>query len=773
MLAGQENVALTKEDLHSNACEMLPLNKKNVMSETILFVYPEPYFCQGGGISTYLKNAVKAHLNAGRNVKLLTWVTAIDGWYNTEFQSDDFLPLNNDDVIIVRIAEEEIYNKNPISTRAKNISDIMFPHIVDAVERFRPDLIEGSDYGAVLHSYLENLRAGYIKHNAPVAIFNHGMLADIWPASAMLASDYSLRELVMEEQVVEWSDYLLCPSEFAARNLKPRRKRDDILIVREPFHSNEWQLAKNFNPSKFLYTGRVSFAKGVDKLAGLLSSISLDWSIEEVNFVGRVVDTPFRQTDAKKLIQARCPILIRDKLKFTGPLEREEMLNILPHYGFSVNFSRSETFSYTSLEAISRGVAPLIMLDSPMAEFLPDDLKSDLTFATLPHRREDVLPVLNAWKSNYAEIMLRIQRYAEGITSFESYARSYDKIIEDGRLNYSDDRQGKYKSTDISFLICSYNDADVLVGAVESIKKQTESIAEIIILNDGTNDPDKLEVLQSIRKQSNIRVLDVPNMGLVAGRNYLVENCSTNLAVFMDSDDLITEDFVEKCLRALNTCPEKWGAVITRRKNFGLNSHEQASFLLGSPVHWIMNDFRMTALIKTEILRKIPFKPDMRNGEADDWWWWLSFTINGYEANFVPEPLFLYRTEMGSMSIPWSEGQAALTAEMLCDLAKHAFRRGYDVGPVVEVALRTAYRLRRENDIAQSELANRGLPNDVVNHNFVQWQFLIANLSSVIGIERANRLARFAERSVTRSPIIRRMGRLVLKSVSSVRRSRR
>src|SRR5690606_27063205 len=123
------------------------------------------------------------------------------------------------------------------------------------VERFRPDLIEGSDYGAVLHSYLENLRAGYVNHIAPVAIFNHGMLADIWPASAMLASDYSLRELVMEEQVVEWSDYLLCPSEFAARNLKPRRKRDDILIVREPFHSNEWQLAKNFNPSKFLYTG--------------------------------------------------------------------------------------------------------------------------------------------------------------------------------------------------------------------------------------------------------------------------------------------------------------------------------------------------------------------------------------------------------------------------------------------------------------------------------------------------------------------------------------
>jgi hypothetical protein len=69
----------------------------------------------------------------------------------------------------------------------------------------------------------------------------------------------------------------------------------------------------------------------------------------------------------------------------------------------------------------------------------------------------------------------------------------------------------------------------------------------------------------------------------------------------------------------------------------------------------------MTALMRTEVLKQIGFASSMRNGEADDWVFWLKFHRAGYRSVMVGEPLFLYRFADGSMSWPWSEGQAALT----------------------------------------------------------------------------------------------------------------
>ena len=81
-------------------------------------------------------------------------------------------------------------------------------------------------------------------------------------------------------------------------------------------------------------------------------------------------------------------------------------------------------------------------------------------------------------------------------------------------------------------------------------------------------------------------------------------------------------------------------------------------------IHFIRNDFRMTALIESEILREVGFDPTRRNGEGDDWVFWLHFFARGFKAAFLPYPLFRYRFKSGSMSWPWSSGQMAGTLSM-------------------------------------------------------------------------------------------------------------
>jgi glycosyltransferase involved in cell wall biosynthesis len=306
----------------------------------------------------------------------------------------------------------------------------------------------------------------------------------------------------------------------------------------------------------------------------------------------------------------------------------------------------------------------------------------------------------------------------------------------------------------------THNDADLLQQAVLSVNKQTVAVHEILVLDDGTTKEEDLACLDALARKGSIRLIRVRNMGLVAGRNVLVENAETELVIFLDSDDLLAPTFVEKTLRALNTDPDKWAAVITRRKNFGLNTHEIACFLLHTPLHWLFNDFRMTALVKRSVLQEIRFDPGIRNGEADDWWWWLRFSVNGYRAVHVPEALFHYRTVAGSMSVPWSQGQGALTIELLKRAAREAGRQQLNLVPILEAALELAYKRTWEANSLRAGSGARTTANAYNNRVRIR-----RGLSSLMGERRVRSIIGLGRRAASARPWLARPAHFVLRSL--------
>lgn len=240
-------------------------------------------------------------------------------------------------------------------------------------------------------------------------------------------------------------------------------------------------------------------------------------------------------------------------------------------------------------------------------------------------------------------------------------------------------------------------------------------------------------------------------MGLAAGRNVLVASAVTDLLVFLDADDRLDPTYIEKTLKALNTAPDDLGAVLTRRRNFGLNEHESACFLLGSPLHYVFNDFRMTALIKRSILLELIFDPLMRNGEADDWWWWLRFTAHGHKAVQVPESLFHYRQTGVSMSLPWSEGQGALTTVRVCEVVREAAATGRldarHIAQIAEQAIALAYERTWQCDTLRSQLAGR---RRAVVQAAVGTEMHAALLNARRARMRARLVSLFGDRNTTR-----------------------
>ena len=194
------------------------MTPQSYQPKRILFVSPESYFTSGAGIGTYLHSAVRAHLAAGRKVHVLTWLTSRDAMLGRRIPPAALVPLTPDDVTVLHITDAEIISVNRVGVWDKNISDLLFPHIARLEAEFKPDIIEGTDHRFPLHTYLQQRLCGAHASDVPVVTFNHGLLKDIYPASAIKPSDAAKREMVYEQQVVAWADHVFAPSQVARTN---------------------------------------------------------------------------------------------------------------------------------------------------------------------------------------------------------------------------------------------------------------------------------------------------------------------------------------------------------------------------------------------------------------------------------------------------------------------------------------------------------------------------------------------------------------------------
>lgn len=101
----------------------------------------------------------------------------------------------------------------------------------------------------------------------------------------------------------------------------------------------------------------------------------------------------------------------------------------------------------------------------------------------------------------------------------------------------------------ISVIVPIYNTEDYLLSCLTSIKKQTiYQELEIILVNDGSKD-NSLKLIEKFIQQENnknIKLINKENEGLSATRNKGIKLATGKYVYFLDSDDFIEEDYLEK-----------------------------------------------------------------------------------------------------------------------------------------------------------------------------------------------------------------------------------
>lgn len=104
----------------------------------------------------------------------------------------------------------------------------------------------------------------------------------------------------------------------------------------------------------------------------------------------------------------------------------------------------------------------------------------------------------------------------------------------------------------VSVLVTARNYAVFLKECLESILQQTSPVDEIIYSDDGSDD-ESLDVVQQIPR---VKVLCRRHEGIAASRNAAVAASTGDFLVHVDGDDVLTPDFIERHLQALQSNPE-------------------------------------------------------------------------------------------------------------------------------------------------------------------------------------------------------------------------
>lgn len=103
----------------------------------------------------------------------------------------------------------------------------------------------------------------------------------------------------------------------------------------------------------------------------------------------------------------------------------------------------------------------------------------------------------------------------------------------------------------ISIIVPVYNVEEYLPRCLDSILKQSYSKLEIIIVDDGSTDRSSYICDEYMRKDSRIKVIHQQNAGVSVARNTALSIINGYYVAFVDSDDWIHPNYIEKMFVAI------------------------------------------------------------------------------------------------------------------------------------------------------------------------------------------------------------------------------
>jgi glycosyltransferase involved in cell wall biosynthesis len=199
-------------------------------------------------------------------------------------------------------------------------------------------------------------------------------------------------------------------------------------------------------------------------------------------------------------------------------------------------------------------------------------------------------------------------------------------------------------SIDVSVVIPTYNCANLLPQALNSVRAQNWNKLEIIVVDDGSSD-ETADVLSRL-SGSDLRSVWQPNKGPAAARNRGISAARGRWIAFLDADDLWLPDKLAAQFAIINADR----SVRFCFSNFifsdtdGRQSEQNCGNANATPLEHLLYGNALatpTVIVRRDCFAQTGgFDTELRTGE--DWDMWLRLALQ-FGATWIPKPLAAVR----------------------------------------------------------------------------------------------------------------------------------
>ena len=529
------------------------------------------------------------------------------------------------------------------------------------------DIIEFPDVGAEGYFTLRARQCGEftgVRFGLRLHLCDHQIRAlNGWPwEDRWLAS---LR--AMERFCIEQSDVLLAPSNFVAVEAirSVPQAGDRVKLLRYPFSSDflnsEFDAPTQSRP-RVLYTGRLEARKGVADFVSAAVALLEDGADAVFTLIGGDTPTAPGARSMKEHLVRSIPSRYRSSFEFiTEQRSRAEVSSYLRSATVCCFPARADNFPFAALEAMDAARAIVTTDACGVSEILRSEHDAIIV-------RPKAAYVSTAIKRLMTDAALRTRI---GAAARETLRRECEPSnIVKHYINQMCGAPTRVSVTSpdnsVDVIIPVFNSHRYLDQTLRSIREQRTPPTRIIVVDDGSTDPQTRGFLDALK---GVQVVRQENRGLSEARNAGVRQAAKSRWVLMlDSDDLLEPMFITKALEAANHNP---GATMITAPMMCFRDEEPARRSVYVPigfdrlslVAWNCAGPSIALIDRRRLIDLGGYDPAFEAFE--DWELWCRFARAGEQAVVLSDFLILNRIREDSMLRSLSRDRADMLRVMM------------------------------------------------------------------------------------------------------------
>ena len=405
-------------------------------------------------------------------------------------------------------------------------------------------------------------------------------------------------------------------------------------------------------PLRLLYLGRLERRKGLERLLRAMREVENDEL--ELTIVGDDTDTGPLGVSMHEL--SAMQVAGDGRISFLSGRARGEILQLIEEHDLGVLPSVWECWPNVVLEFLALNTpvlatptgGPLEMVEPGICGWLSAD-------ASVPALAREI-EVLAAAPSEVDGVAVSRgpERQFAALANSAQILEKYEELL----ASRERPRRVARSSRPLASVVVTYFDlADHVEDTVASLVAQTHKPLELIVVNDGSFEPDDLVLDRLTQAPYEVTLVTQENAGTAAVRNFGICQSQGRYFLPFDADNILDESFVSRCVNVLESDPSV--AYVTSWERI-IDEHGEPAY----PHDWLWHHRFVSNSCPSVFVENIAgdapavfrrslfdagFVYDSTLAAYEDWNLYQRLANAGHYGHAIPEPLILYRVRSDSM----------------------------------------------------------------------------------------------------------------------------